>query len=393
MKGIAIYEIPFMGMEYVRAVDIRNADYTFEASTLEDASVSLSGYFSKSSQAKRSKNDTYDFEIGALIALMKMCGKEKTEKAYLETFFKGGDPGDCPYYQICKEPTIKRLEEENERLCEKIERFDRMLRICRDNNKSLTAENEKLKLDCEKLKKGYSAGLGRLVNINGVNYRECDEKGRVVWMTSQPESFSFFANYIDTDALEALRVSKREKMWDDILKEGRTPVYVKREDIHDFLEECQVVGIKWSSGKMPLETMPFHMSEGYAGVYFFIMTSLDISKTKRGAKEFRHVMSWWCTADPAEVEAAIHYIRPMRWDLFEKGRIVVKVNKENHSEFCSRVFSHFTKVGISSFNRACKFGYLAFNKDTQYVESVLSSDCDDIKEINRRKVVDWEDVR
>lgn len=443
MKGIMIYESPFMGVDYVSAIKLNDAVYEFELRPSEAAKATLSGSFNVSAQAKCSKEDTYDFETGALIALMKMCGFDKSYKAIEEAFkynsyaakkskeleeenkeFKkrvneleiynnkleervaaeqrGG-------YKLLKD--TENLKEENERLC-------REIGVLRDANKyllsesaqrlrdkiNLKAKNEKLKLDCEKLQKGYSAGLGRLVNINGVNYRECDEKGRVVWMTSQPEikrlsdeGPSWLDNkkwkYVSIDEWAYKKPSKREQMWDDILKEGRTPVYVKREDIHDFLKECQAVGIKWSSGKMPLETMPFHMSEGYDGVYFFIMTTLDINKSKRGAKEFRHVMSWWCTACPDEVEAAIHYIRPMRWDLFEKGRIVVKINKENHSEFCSRLFSHFTKVGISSFNRACKFGYLAFNKDTNYVESILSSDCDDIKEINRRKVVDWEDVR
>lgn len=185
--------------------------------------------------------------------------------------------------------------------------------------------------------------------------------------------------------------SKREKMWDEILKEGRTPIYVKREDIHDFLKECQVVGIKWVSGRMPLETIPFHMSYGYDGAYFFVMTSLDISKSKQDTKEFRHVMSWWMTASDEETKNSIKYIRPMRWDLFKKGRLVVKVNKENYSEFCREVLSHFDKVGISAFNHSCEFGYFVFNKDTDYVERLLVSNYGGTKEINGHKVVDWED--
>ena len=83
----------------------------------------------------------------------------------------------------------------------------------------------------------------------------------------------------------------------------------------------------------------------------------------------------------------------MRWDLFKKGRLAVKVSKENYAEFCSRVFSHFDKVGVNAFNHNCKFGYFMFNKDTDYVERIWASDCGDMKEINRHKVVDWEDVR
>lgn len=411
MKGFYIYENDVFPKQ-TDCLKLHDTSHQCKLTGWDDPEVTIDGAITKKTYTKCSKKDTYDFETGALIALMRMCGKEKVEKAYLETFFKGGDPGDCPYYQICKEPTIKRLEE----------------------------ENEKLKIDCEKLQKGYSAGLGRLVNINGVNYRECDEKGRVVWFTSQPENFSFFADYIDTDTINTLKgwhkdseikclsdegpswldnkkwkyvsidewaykkPSKREQMWDDILKEGRTPVYVKREYIHDFLKECQTAGIKWSSGKLPLETMPFQMSEGYDGVYFFIMTTLDISKSKRGAKEFRHVMSWWCTADPAEVQAAIHYIRPMRWDLFKKGRRIIRVTHDNIDEFmtkCSNVLGGITRPNLKRYKEFTHLfimisDYHYDNKPTVHImtpEDLVRNQYENSKKYSYKKIVNWEDVR
>lgn len=430
MKGIMIYESPFMGVDYVSAIKLNDAVYEFELRPSEAAKATLSGSHNVSSQAKCSKEDTYDFETGALIALMKMCGLEKSAKAYAEIF------DDTAYGDALIERD--KLKEENERLCREIE-------VLRGANKyllsesakrlrdkiNLKAENEKLKLDCEKLQKGYLdtdmifcggrqngkqytflVDLFKKIDQKKVDaaYKEAyntklplwqkevlnslygfhKESATKSWFTTQPENFSFEVKYVDSGALEALRgchkkpVSKREQMWDDILAPGRTSIYVKAEDVADFLDECTIVGVTWISGIAPNKQRPYFKGEG---VYFFIESSKG-----------NHLMTWQnttaCLSEAeAKAKAAIHYIRPMRWDLFEKGRIVVKVNKENHSEFCSRLFSHFTKVGISSFNRACKFGYLAFNKDTNYVESILSSDCDDIKEINRRKVVDWEDVR
>ena len=366
MKGFYIYENNVFPKK-TDCLSLHDVSHVCKLTGWADPEVTIDGGITKKTYAQCSKKDKYDFEVGALISLMKMCGKEKTEKAYLETFFKGGDPGDCPYYQVCKDPTIKRLE----------------------------GEVEQLKLDNEKLKKGYSAGLGRVVNINGVNYRECDERGRVVWMTSQPESFSFLADYIDTDTINTLKewykkpVSKREQMWDDILKEGRTPVYVKREDIIDFLEECQVAGIMWSSGKLPLDTRPLHMSVGYEGVYFFIMTTLDISKTKRGSKKFRHVMSWWCTACPDEAEAAIHYIRPMRWDLFEKGRVYIRVKAEHFDEFQKACKAHLEcgKAPLSPFHYYSNGDVIVCYIDEHFrLTKTLNG-------FKKRPVVNWEDVR
>lgn len=461
MKGFYIYE----NDAFPKMTDCVKLNYvSHQVEIFPDPTITISfqgdGSIVEKTSAKCSKKDTYDFETGALIALMRMCGLEKSAKAYAEIFddtaygdalieieklkeenkrLNERQPSDLPRRLKYKNEILKKDNEnlvntrdllihENNKLNAQIESLETQIESLRTQirmmsekeadlinyNKSLEnvrdrllnesihrlrdkidlkekyvalkVENEKLKIDCEKLRHGYSAGLGRLVNINGVNYRECDEKGRVVWMTSQPERFSFFANYIDTDTLDTLRgcqkkpdVSKREQMWDDILAPGRTPVLVKREDVTDFLDECTIAAVTWRTGTAPNKMRPHFNGEG---AYFFIESSKG-----------KHSMTWWCTADPSEAESAINYIRPMRWDLFEKGRIVIKVKKEDHSEFCMEVFNHFTKVGISSFNHSCKFGYFVFNKDTNYVERISVSDHDNFKEINRRKVVNWEDVR
>lgn len=524
MKGIIIWEDNEIAT-YCEL--IKNACSELTQYAPKTIMCSLKGEALETSKAVCSKDDTYDFETGALIALMKKCGLEKSAKAYAEIFddtaygdalierdklkreneslkeaVKSLKAAVCARkvlhnrlrkdynsaqssYEIMVEKSadlmdkVKDLEESNKCLCEEIERLrdynksledsrDRLLIESRNRlkdkidlkekyvalaaeneklnnevnlindalnawkkryrdlntaNGDLVCENYKLKTDCEKLQHGYIDNETIFCggSQNGKQFTflvelfkklpqdEVEAAYKKVYHATLPawqkevlnriygKAPSWLDgkkwNYVSIDELAFKPVSKREKMWDDILKEGRTPVWVKREDIHDFLEECQVAGIKWSSGKSPLETMPFYMTDGYDGAYFFVMTSLDITKSKKGAKKFRRVMTWWATACPDEAKAAIHYIRPMRWDLFEKGRIAVKVNKENYSEFCMEVFNHFTKVGMSAFNHACKFGYFVFNKDTNYVDRVLVSDNGDAKEINRRKVVDWEDVR
>lgn len=524
MKGFYIYEVESRIGTVVDCLELGDIDNTFTqefAPGTITEEVKMHALVSKGTKSKCSKEDAYDFETGALISLMKMCGQEKVTKAceelYRDKKYKNKlqETTDClndlskrydgvvRYCDSLREAN-KGLQEEKEQiivakniLYNKLEKENKELKGNIDelfeseqHTKSelgrlyfekhrLEEENEKLKLDCEKLQHGYNdidnvpsghwdgdildivflpgracgkqyktlvemfkkidqkkvdeaykeaynttlpvwqkeflrqayeirkeskekTELPRTLDINGTVYRksiQIKDFGEEITKLAE-ESSTKPAFTIDHGSMmtgfgpsNLFTISKREKMWDDILKEGRTPVWVKREDIHDFLEECQTMGIKWSSGKLPLETMPFHMTDGYEGAYFFVHTSLDISKSKHGAKEFRHVMTWWATACPEEVEAAIHYIRPMRWDLFEKGRIVIKVEKESYGEFCSRMLSHFDKVGVNAFNHTCKFGYFAFNKDTRYVERILSSDCGQTKEINRRKVVDWEDVR
>lgn len=540
MKGIIIYGNPMWGdneratyCEFINEASLELTQYAPKT-----VISSLKGEASETSKATCSEDDTYDFEIGALIALMKLCGREKALKAVEELYFlyepKGCDlDGDIfknelqettdrlndlskrydevvkycdtlresnkslqeeikslkkaicakgvindnllkdynaaqSSYEIMVEKSadlmdeVKKLEEENEKL--KYENclwensnksLRREVKIVRDalntwkhKYVALKAENEQLKLDCEKLRHGYvdtdmtnpcpadwdgdilnmvflpgrccGKQYTALVNLfKKIDQKKIDAAYKEAYNTTLPLWQKEFLNslygshkeikplsskcpswldgkrwnYVSIDEIAFKPLPKREQMWDEILKEGRTPIYVKREDIRDFLKECQVAGIKWVSGRMPLETMPFHMSYEYDGAYFFVMTSLDISKSKRGAKEFRHVMSWWMTASDEEARNSIKYIRPMRWDLFRKGRLVVKVNKDNYSEFCGEVLRHFDKVRISAFNHACKFGYYVFNKDTDYVERLLTFDYGDIKEINRHKVVDWEDVR
>ena len=482
MKGIIINEgSPLLENKYVNACYIKYGDLELQLDPGEGTRYTLSGVENKSASACCSKKDTYDFETGALIALMRMCGLEKSAKAYAEIFDdtaygdalierdKLKEKVDALYaynkglieeidqqnHEIIALKALKltneSLKKDNESFRKTCEKYKSAYEIMveksadlMDKIKKLEEENEKLKTDCEKLQHGYvdtdvplnywDGDVRDIVFLPGRRYGKqykalvnlfrklpqdkIEAAYKEVYNTELPAWKKEFLNQMygiykesreKTELPKTLDINgtiyrksiqikdfgeqikplssltKREKMWDDILKEGRTPVYVERKDIHDFLEECQVAGIKWQSGKMPLEAAPFDLSED-DGMYFFVMTS-------RVPNGFRHVMTWWVTAYDEDERKTINYLPPMRWDLFEKGRLVVKVSKENYAEFCSRVFSHFDKVGVNALNHDCKFGYFMFNKDTDYVERILASDCGDTKEINRHKVVDWEDVR
>ena len=516
MKGIAIYESPFMGEMYVRAVDIRHANYTFESATTEDASVSLSGYFSKSSQAKCSKKDTYDFETGALISLMRMCGLEKSAKAYAEIF------DDTAYGDaLIERDKLKQLLEYTKNDINKklryIKELEEEIEILRDNNKALTevrnhflsestqrlrdkidlkteneklkdevrfkkdainelkrilngtnykigelvCENEKLRTDCEKLRKGYldtdmifcggrqngkqytflvdlfkkidqkkvdtaykeaynttlpvwqkevlkqmydirkeskeKIELPRTLDINGTVYRKsiqikdfgeqiklAEESSTKPWFTTQPENFSFEIKHVDSDVLDTLRgcqkkpdVSKREKMWDYILAPGRTSIYVKAEDVADFLDECTIVGVTWITGVAPNKQRPYFSGEG---VYFFIDSKGN------------HLMTWQNTEpclSEAEAKADVNYIRPMRWDLFEKGRVYIRVKAEHFDEFQKACKAHLEcgKVPLSPFHYYSNGDVIVCYTDEHFRLTKT------LKGFKKRPVVNWEDVR
>lgn len=83
VKGIIIHET-LTGKKAVEAYSYDNISKI----DVESTEVEV-----KPMTARCSKDDTYDFETGALIALMKLCGVEKVKKACLETFFEVADNG------------------------------------------------------------------------------------------------------------------------------------------------------------------------------------------------------------------------------------------------------------------------------------------------------------
>lgn len=179
MKGFMIYETPLWGDvdNAVYLQEVKDASYTLKQIGSDDITCYLEGTATKDpvTKATCNKDDTYDFETGALIALMKKCGAKKSAEACCEAF-----PHETSgsIYRENKRyiKRIKELKEENERLeasvCAKGILNNKLLKDYHsaqsayeimveksadliDKVKKLEEENEKLKLDCEKLQHGY----------------------------------------------------------------------------------------------------------------------------------------------------------------------------------------------------------------------------------------------
>jgi cell division protein FtsB len=330
------------------------------------------------------------------------------------------------YYQR----EIKKLEAENEKLktdCEKLQHgYNDMIfcggRSCGKQYKGLVDLFKKIdqkKVDAA-YKEAYNTTLPVwqkefLNQMYGI-YKESKEKtelprtldinGTVYRKSIQIKDFGEQINKLTVDSLiEKNRAftrkcvdewlykipTKREEMWENILKLHKTNdviIEVKKEGVSTFLHEIEnrIPEITWASGNKIFEAKGtikdiYEELKSHNRIYFRLhINNLLSYSSDLNTYLFINL-------------GIVSYLPPMRWDLFKKGRIAVKVNKENYAEYCSRMFSHFDKIGVHAFNYDCKFGYFIFNKDTNYIERILSSDNGDAKEINRHKVIDWEDVR
>ena len=165
--------------------------------------------------------------------------------------------------------------------------------------KEFEEENEKLKLDCEKLQHGYNDMMFCGGRQNGKQYtvlvdmfKKLDQKKvdaaykeaygkRVVWCTSQSSTRDMLDSLIDSCKYAILTdkdgtkiekwtgiseftweikvPTKREKMWDRIFKSHKTNdviIEVKKEDVTTFLQEIQnrIPEITWASGEKIFKT-------------------------------------------------------------------------------------------------------------------------------------------
>ena len=170
MKGIIIYGNPMWGdNERATYCELMN-ETSFEISRGTGEIIScLEGETSKLSKTVCSKDDTYDFETGALIALMKMCGLEKSAKAYAEIF------DDTAYGDALKErdrldrllreakevinTKARFIKEKNEEI-EKLKKEKEQIIVAKSilNNK-LMEENKKLKSDKDNSWKNYQRNI------------------------------------------------------------------------------------------------------------------------------------------------------------------------------------------------------------------------------------------
>lgn len=138
MKGIIIYE---NDLRAINAVKLKNASFCYE-SIEDDKTDTLQGTPVTCESANCNKSDTYDFETGALIALMKMCGSDKVVRACNEAF--------------SYETDIKVLRKDNNNL--------------REANKGLQEEVKRLKGESESHWKKYQRNIQKKQDrINELN--------------------------------------------------------------------------------------------------------------------------------------------------------------------------------------------------------------------------------
>lgn len=463
MKGYIIFE------NFDKLIDckeILDGDYTCMISDYPNGT--FSGVINRATEARCNKEDTYDFETGALIALMKMCGFDKSYKAIEEAFKynsydakknkelnilkrdndKVKDLDVKEYYNKLSEENINlkkekeqiivaknilynNLEKENEKLKKRInelesynakleeriaaeqrggykflkdmEKLQHEYDLCKNSEnalkcsvdylnksiaklntaiygykqdlnkvaercKELEEENEKLKLDCEKLQHGYNDMIFCGEQINKFTVDSLIEESR-----------AFTRKCIDEWLYKV--PTKREEMWENILACGDCEhskyVKVKKKDLEMFAKECNkkkifsIIGCEfnpqtyWSDD----DSYIFQIFRKPAG---FICAKMVVFVYK---------------------DTIIDYLPPMRWDLFKKGRIVVGVRKEHYDEFILNATEH-----IDSFNKHnpyddFNYSFFIYNKDSKFIEAIGRSQFRQLKVINNHKVVYWEDVK
>lgn len=159
MKGFMIYETPLWGDEEnaVYLQEVKDASYTLKQVGSDDITCYLEGSVTKEpvTKAKCNKDDTYDFEMGALIALMKKCGLKKVAEACGEVF--PHETAGSIYRENKKyRERIKELEEKvdnlyayNKRLIDDIDQKNHEI----ISLKALKLTNESLKKDNESFRK------------------------------------------------------------------------------------------------------------------------------------------------------------------------------------------------------------------------------------------------
>lgn len=533
MKGIIIYGDPMWGdNERATYCEFMN-EASFDLKTISKDQIGQCGHYiwkvgerkkivsrlegeaSEKSKAVCSKDDTYDFETGALIALMKMCGLEKVVRACNEAFPKeryntyiAKLEGKLRDLKKDSDKVIDELIEENDKLkidkdkswknyqrkiqkkqdrinqleaqikaseddklknieyyekeiknlnyrltCKDIslEAKDKKISIYEKRFLALEAENEKLKLDCEKLQHGYNDMIFCGGRQNGKQYktlvemfkkldqkkvdaaykeayntelpiwqkeffkqmcdihkeskekielpRTLDINGTTYRKSIQIRDFGEQINKLTVDSLiEQSRVftrkcvdewikppTKREEMWGEILELHKTNdviIEVKKEDVTTFLHEIEnrIPEITWGSGVKIFETKytikdVYFELKSHDVIYFRLSRATKLTYTSDP-----HIY-------PYRELKIIDYLPPMRWDLFKKGQLAVKVDYDNYKEFYEACEKELGRRPVTA----------VFTED--FTVSICKKDglfeiftIEDQKKTGR-KIVDWEDVR
>lgn len=434
MKGIIIYE---NDLGAINAVKLRHASFCYE-SVGNNITDTLKGRPVACESANCSKEDTYDFETGALIALMKMCGREKVIKAcdelYKDNNYKNAlqettdnneklieENNYLKYIKSCNESTIKSLEDTNKTLKKEKEQIIVARNILYNN---LREENEKLKLDCEKLQHGYNdinilfCG-GRqngkqhkaLVELfKNVDQKKVDAAYKKAYNTTLPvwqkeilkqmydickesKERDYLASLIDSSKYATQYAdewfykipTKRQEMWAKILSALQDPpvdIKVAKQDITSFLKELQDHFPKaiWNDSKcLPTEYINPHWFE-YDYIYFALFRYVGKGDLRICYDECKHA---WID------KPVIDYLPPMRWDLFKKGRIAVRLTKDNYKDFydiCEK------ELGRSPSYKPEGYAYAPMEKFVLRYDKKLKGYIF-LGSTESKKIVNWEDVR
>lgn len=223
---------------------------------------------------------------------------------------------------------------------------------------------------------------------------------RVIWCTSQPEVHPLStavmesaiylgkrAQYVSIDEWGTpKKLTKREEMWEKIFKlhkENDVVIKVKREDVNTFLHELEnrIPEITWASGVKIFET-----KYTIGDIYGALKTCDSDTIYFRLSKETK--LSYSSDPDVYQYKDLHHidYLPPMRWDLFKKGRLAVKVTYDNYKEFyeaCER------ELGKKPYSMYCGDFTVSICKKDGNFEIFTIED----QKSTGRKIVDWEDVR
>ena len=445
MKGYIIYE---NDLGRVNAVELQHASFCHE-SVATDVTEMLEGTPVNCKSAKCDKSDAYDFEIGALISLMRACKFDKSYKAMNEAFnynsilekVKG-------VYTLDLEKQIEELKTENQELHKEICSYERGRRfIVRENNSlkeevkrlakekeqiivarsilynRLEKENEKLKLDCEKLQHGYidtdmifcgGRQNGKQYTFLVELFKNIDKKKveaayKKAYNTDLPLWQKEILNQmygIHKESKEKIEIqgfhievkpsTKREQMWNDILSCGDVGkskfVNVKKENLSAFLKDAEAHGVYNLYGDK--------MSDSFKNLYLWDQSVFTFQILRKPAG---FVASKYCYVNTKKC-GTIEYLPPMRWDLFEKGRRIVRVTPENIDDFISKCSNKLGGIMKPVLIKHKEFTHIFImisdyhydNKPTLHImspEDLVRNQHENPKKYSDKKIVDWEDVR
>ena len=437
MKGFMIYETPLWGDEekVVYVQEVKEASYTLKHNIPfgSDITCYLEGMPAEEpvTKAACNKDDTYDFETGALIALMKMCGREKVAEACCEAFpheTSGSNyRGNKQYRERIKElrEKVDGLYAYNKRLIDEIDQKNHeiiSLKALKISNEALKKDNESFRKTCEKLKEenerlkkekeqiivAKNILYNRLDKENKELHKNIDELFESEQHTKTELGRLYFEKHRLEEEVEKLKLdceklqhgyndmlykipTKREEMWAEIFaihKESDVIIKVKKEDIITFLHEIEnrIPEITWNSCVKIFETKYtigniYEELKNRDTIYFRLSKETTLSYSSDQYiypyRELKH----------------IDYLPPMRWDLFEKGRIVVGVRKEHYDEFILNATEHIDNFNMHKPYNNFNYSFFMYDKDANFIEAIGRSQFRQIKEINNHKVVYWEDVR